>query len=187
MTATPLPAGVADPAVPDIIDGVVPLAPGHPVHTARHERAKVVASTQGSYEGMFAASVPGISVTERLLAALHACRLSRSDGLAAFYRARLVAEGADAALIDAVDVGSTANGHFPTDPRLATILSFTGKLILKPIDGDRDAVAGLQAVGLSTPAIVALGQLIAFLSYQIRVVAGLKAMVAATAENEAAA
>ncbi|REN20801.1 CMD domain protein, partial [Mycobacterium tuberculosis] len=36
----------------------------------------------------------------------------------------------------------------------------------------------LAASGLSTPAIVAMSQLIAFLSYQIRVAAGLKAMEA---------
>jgi uncharacterized protein YciW len=70
------------------------------------------------------------------------------------------------------------------DERLKTILAFAGKLILKPIEGDRAAIESLVDVGLSTPAIVALGQLIAFLSYQIRVAAGLKAMVAATGVAE---
>ena len=39
----------------------------------------------------------------------------------------------------------------------------------------------LPAAGISTPAVVALSQLIAFVSYQLRVVAGLKAMRAAAA------
>lgn len=166
------------PPVPDIIDGVVPLAAGHPVHAVRHQRDKVVASTQASYEGMFSPAVPDITVTERLLAALHACRLSKADGLAALYRSRLAISGIDPALVDAVDAG-TPLPVLP-DERLATILDFTGKLIVKPLDGDREALEALVNVGLSTPAVVALGQLIAFLSYQIRVAAGLKAMVAAT-------
>ena len=62
---------------------------------------------------------------------------------------------------------------------LVPMLGFTAKLIARPIEGDRAAVDALVRVGLTTPAIVALGQLIAFLSYQVRLVAGLQAMAAA--------
>ena len=161
-----------------MIDQAVALAADHPLYALRRERPKVVASTQGSYEGMFAPGVQGISITERLLVALHACRLSKADSLAAHYRSRLQAEGAGAALIDAVESGNTAG---VADARLSTILGFTAKLIERPIEGDRAAIDALLGVGLSTPAIVALGQLIAFLSYQIRVAAGLQAMAAAGA------
>ena len=164
-------------ATTDIIDSAVSLRAGDPVHTVRHERQKVVASTQASYEGMFAESVEGITVVERLFVAQHACRLSEAGSLADHYRDRLLVAGADPALVEAVD---SAGETSLADKRLQTILAFTGKLILKPIEGDRAAIQSLVDVGLSTPAIVALGQLIAFLSYQIRVAAGLKAMVAAT-------
>ncbi|MDM0059327.1 CMD domain protein [Variovorax fucosicus] len=166
------------PTPDDVIDQAVPLAPDHPLYALRRERPKVVASTQGSYEGMFSPAVQGISVTERLLVALHACRLSKADSLAAHYRSRLVADGADAALVDAVASG---NATPPADARLQTILGFTAKLIERPIEGDRAAIDALLRAGLSTPAVVALGQLIAFLSYQIRVVVGLQAMAEAGA------
>ncbi|MEP6720180.1 MAG: CMD domain protein [Variovorax sp.] len=162
----------------DVIDQAVPLAPDHPLHALRRQRPKVVASTQGSYEGMFSPAVQGISVTERLLVALHACRLSKADSLAAHYRSRLVADGADADLVEAVASGNAA---LPADDRLQTILGFTAKLIDRPIEGDRAAIDALLRAGLSTPAVVALGQLIAFLSYQIRVVVGLQAMAEAGA------
>ena len=58
------------------------------------------------------------------------------------------------------------------------MLAFTGKLIERPIEGDKAAVQSLAQSGLSTPAIVAMSQLIAYLSYQIRVAAGLKALAA---------
>ncbi len=161
----------------DVIDAAVPLPPGHPVHALRQERPKVVASTQASYEGMFAADVRDISVTERLLVALHACRLSRADRLAAHYRLRLEEEGADGGVIAAVDAGQVPQA---AGERVRTILEFAGKLILRPLDGDRSAVEALVRVGLSTPAIVALSQLVSFLSYQIRVAAGLQALAAAT-------
>jgi uncharacterized protein YciW len=161
---------------PDVIDQIVALATDHPLHALRRQRPKVVASTQGSYEGMFSPEVQGLSVTERLLVALHACRLSKADSLAAHYRNRLLAEGADAALVDAAD---SSKAVVPANARLQTILGFTAKLIDHPIEGDRAAIDALLRVGLTTPAIVALGQLIAFLSYQVRVAVGLQAMATA--------
>ncbi|MFZ3118919.1 MAG: peroxidase-related enzyme [Variovorax sp.] len=160
----------------DVIDHAVPLTASQATHAVRHQRTKVVAATQGSYEGLFTPGIEGISVVERLLTAFHACRLSKADSLAAHYRERLVAEKADAALIAAVEAGRIAAID---DARIVAMLGFTTKLIERPIEGDRDAVQTLVKAGLSTPAIVALAQLIAFLSYQVRVVAGLKAMAAA--------
>ena len=159
----------------DVIDQIVPLSAGQSTYAVRHERAKVVASTQGSYEAMFSSAVAGISVTERLLVALHACRLSNADSLATHYRAQLVSSHADRSLIDVVDSMASQTNF---DARLKTILHFTSTLILRPLEGDKQAIDALVAAGLSTPAIVALGQLIAFLSYQIRMTAGLQAMAA---------
>jgi uncharacterized protein YciW len=163
-------------SIPDVIDQAVPLAPEHPLHALRRERPKIVAATQGSYEGMFSPEVDGISVAERLAVALHACRAAKADSLAAHYRERLLAEGGSSALVQAAD---SADASSLADARMRTVLGFSAKLMKRPIEGDRAAIDELVRVGLSTPAIVALGQLIAFLSYQVRVTAGLQAMAAA--------
>ncbi|CAN7289913.1 peroxidase-related enzyme [Pseudorhodoferax sp. LjRoot39] len=164
----------------DVIDQAVPLAAGDALYALRRQRPKIVDATQGSYAGMFAPTVAGVSVVERLLIALHACHLSGAATLAAHYRARLQAEGADAALVAAAEGGAGAS-----DARVATLLAFTAKLIVRPIEGDRSAVQSLADAGLAPAAIVAVGQLIAFLSYQIRVVAGLQALAAAGAGGPA--
>lgn len=166
-----------DTAPADVIDQAVPLAPGAALQALRLQRPKIVAATQGSYEAMFAPTVAGVSRTERLLVALHACRLSGAETLAAHYRARLHAEDAPAALIAAADAPDRAASA--PDARVATLLGFTAKLTVRPIEGDRRAVEALAAAGLGPAAVVAVGQLIAFLSYQIRVVAGLQALAAA--------
>ncbi|MFN0183953.1 MAG: peroxidase-related enzyme [Aquabacterium sp.] len=49
-------------------------------------------------------------------------------------------------------------------------------LTTDPRHGDRAGIASLYAAGLSDAAIVALAQLVAFVAYQLRVVAGLRAM-----------
>ena len=56
------------------------------------------------------------------------------------------------------------------------MLQFAAALTTDPRNGDRAAIDALRSAGLADPAIVALAQLVAFLSYQLRVVAGLKAM-----------
>jgi len=56
------------------------------------------------------------------------------------------------------------------------MLQFAAALTTDPRNGDRAAIDALRSAGLADPAIVALAQLVAFLSYQLRVVAGLRAM-----------
>ncbi|CAB3633276.1 hypothetical protein LMG26685_01113 [Achromobacter mucicolens] len=160
----------------DIVDQLVGLAPGSQTFDVRHKRDKVAAATQGSYDALFDPALPGLPLADRLLVALYATRITPSPLLAAHYRARAVEAGVPAADIAVAESGKPADA---ADPRLAAILEFTRKLIEKPVEGDEAALKTLPAAGVSTPAVVTLSQLIAFLSYQTRLVAGLVAMKAA--------
>jgi CMD domain protein len=156
----------------DIVDRIAGLSPGSPTHATRHKRDKVAAATQRSYEALFDPALPDLSLTERLLVALYACTLSNAPALAEHYAERLASSNADRAVIDQIVQGSIQT----QEPRLRAMLSFTRTLIESPIDGDKTALERLPAAGISTPAVVALAQLIAFLSYQIRLTAGLRAL-----------
>ena len=167
----------------DLVDRIVGLKPESRTYAVRHQREKVAAATQGSYEALFDTTLDNdITLTERLLVALYACRLTPSPELATHYRERLLHIGADAALVEMADRNEPADF---TDKRLAAMLQFTKTLIEDPVEGDKSALLALPAAGISTPAVVALSQLIAFLSYQVRLVAGLKAMKASEEEAQA--
>lgn len=157
----------------DLIDRLAGLAAGSATHVLRHQRDKVAVATEGSYRTMFDPALPGLTLTERLAVALYASRLTPSAELAAHYLDRLQAAGADAATVAAVD---GARLEAVADARLRAMLAFTRKLIEKPVEGDRAALLSLPGAGLSTPEVVTLAQLIAFLSYQARLVAGLRAL-----------
>lgn len=161
---------------PDTVDRVVGFAPGSPTHAVRHARAKVVTATQGSEEALFDPALPGLTLQERLLVALLSCALVPATALAGEYRGRLAATGAGPALIDAA-----GRGEIPTaaDARLSAILRFAHTLTTDPVKADKAALLRLKDAGLTTPEIVTLAQLIAFVSYQTRVVAGLRAMQSA--------
>ncbi|OWT64113.1 CMD domain-containing protein [Candidimonas nitroreducens] len=159
----------------DVIDHIVGLRPGMALYATRHARDKVAVATQKSYELFFGPQLGGLALRDRLAVAYCACVLSKAAALGAHYRQALAAQQGGAALADALQAGSIDT----IEPaRLRAMLAFTKKLIEKPVEGDAAALKALQAAGISTPDIVALAQLVAFLSYQLRSVAGLQAMQA---------
>jgi len=161
----------------DLIDALTPLAADSAVHAVRHQRDKVVAGTQGSYDAIFDPSLGGPTLAERLLAAHHIARLTGSEVLQAHYREQLLAMPALSASEQAALDGKAVDG------RLQAILTFTRTLTERPVDGDKAALLKLPAAGLSTAEVVALAQLIAFVAYQLRVVAGLQALLESGASD----
>ena len=159
----------------DTLDRVLGLAPGSTAYEARHQRTKVVDATQASEDLLLGAPIEGLSVENRLLVALLACALTPASELAHEYTQRLKALKVDEKLVDAV---SQVNIQAVGDKQLQQILTFTRTLITAPVKADKQALLTLKASGLTTPQITALAQLIAFVSYQVRVAAGLKAMKA---------
>ncbi|WKZ83921.1 CMD domain protein [Ralstonia pickettii] len=168
----------------DVVDQIAGLEDGSATHALRHAREKVATATQGSYDALFDADLPGLPLGERLLVALYACRLTPAPELAEHYRARLANTPVDADALQAVDHGDIDT---LTDARLRAILAFTRTLVERPIEGDRDALLRLPAAGLATADVVTLAQLIAFLSYQTRLVAGLRALREAAGSGNATA
>lgn len=175
-------ATAKDTPMPDLIDTLVPLPADSRLHAVRHQRDKVVAATQGSLDAIFDPALPGLSLAERLLAAHTVARLSGSTALQAHYRARLLDGAALTPAQQAALQGDVAQG----DTRLAAVLAFTRTLTEHPVEGDRAALLKLPAAGLSTPEVVTLAQLIAFVAYQVRVLAGLQALAALAPAAEAA-
>ena len=150
-------------AASDVIDTAAGLAPSSALQTARRFRSTVVEATQASHEALLYEPVTGLSTADRLRVAVHCCEAAEAHQLAAHYRALLVQQPAGDA----------------STPTLPAMLTWAGLLTTDPRRGDRAALQALRAAGLADPAIVALAQLVAFLSYQTRVVAGLVAMEAA--------
>ena len=145
----------------DVVDRAAGLAPGDPLHAARRFRAQVVEATQASHDALLEQPVEGLSTADRLRVAAHACTIAGAPNLARHFEARLAA-----------DAGRDAT----PSPALPAMLDFAAALTTDPRRGDRAAIEPLRRAGLGDAAIVALAQLVAFCSYQLRVVAGLQAM-----------
>jgi uncharacterized protein YciW len=96
-------------------------------------------------------------------------RLNREDELASHYQG----------MVDAGDT-SLADPSFDggENTRLQAILRHTDLVTRRPKDAVTGDIAALKLAGISEPDIVRLSEIIAFVNYQARVVAGLRLMAA---------
>lgn len=157
----------------DTIDQVAGLAPGSAAHATRHQRDKVATATQGCEDALFGAELPGsLTQAERLALAHDIARVSGLPALAAHYRAGLQPQALTPALQALIDTPDAA----VADARLQAIVHFVRTLATHPAESDQAALLALPAAGLSVPDTVLLAQLVGFVTYQLRVVAGVGAL-----------
>ena len=142
------------------------------VQAVRAQRAKAITATQVCEDLLLAPALPdtGLTLAERVGVAQAVAQASGLPALAAHYAAR------------AQHPAAPAEGA-----RWHAIAHFTQLLATNPAAADRQASQALQQAGLPTGDVVLLAQLIGFVTYQARVLAGVGALAALGAAGSAAA
>ncbi|RQU46598.1 hypothetical protein DF147_13030 [Burkholderia cenocepacia] len=168
-------------AVPDTIDAAAGLREGDAIAALRRARSKVLLHTQLSEAALFDAALPDLSPVERLHAARYVARQSNAHALTDIYRTRLLDAGGTLDDIKRAD----ADAFDALPRRLGAILLHAKRLTHAPVDARAADLAALKSAGLTTSAIVALSQLIAFVAYQLRVAAAARALQARAAKEAA--
>jgi CMD domain protein len=193
----------------DVIDRLAGIKPGSALDAIRDRRPDARAQAQASYRALFAPDIPGeVSAIERFAVATFVTGLHGDAETVAFYAARLADSGASAELRRAIDAaiaaakGQGPYGSYPAGPltredstgpthriaaetrralgpRLAAAFDHMHLLVFHPRYAAPAALQALLNAGWSTTAIVTLSQIAAFLSFQIRVVAGLRVLAGA--------
>jgi CMD domain protein len=159
-------------AKPDLLDQLAGLMPGSARAQVRAQRTEVAAFTQGSYDTLLNPVDPaGVSLVERTTIALRVAVLEQSAPLIEHYRQQLAERGASAELIAAIE-HFPAGGELPA--RTAALLQHVDRVTTAPRTATPAHLAKLQTYGLSARDLVTIGQLIAFLSFQVRLLAGLQ-------------
>ena len=200
--------------IPDVIDHLAGVRPGSSLDRLRHQRPQARENAQKSYLALFQPEFPGdVTALERYAVATFVAGLHQQPRVAEFYAADLQTLGSSeivATLEAEIARGATEGpyGQYPLGPltvedvqgpeyrvsadrkdrlgsRLAAALEHAHMLVLHPRDASPAALQKLLAAGWSTTDIVTLSQLVSFLSFQIRVVAGLRALAGASAVEAA--
>lgn len=149
------------------------IGPGSPLEAVLERRANVVELTQKTYDAALAPEDPGgLSYQER---AAFACRIAKLNDDEPFQRhfeelmEELNVSGDTARIADMwFDGGS--------DGRRAALIRHVDLVTHEPKNTGTADIEKLRAAGVSDADIVRLSELIAFLSYQIRVARGLRLM-----------
>jgi len=192
----------------DVIDFLAGIAPGDWLDQLRRARPETRAQAQRSHEALFTPTAPvagQVSRAERHAVAAFVSLLHQ-QAEAADWHLQLLQELSPhwfEAVRHAAAAGATQGpyGHFPGGPltaedqdgtalqlsqalravlgeRLHAALLHAHFLVFHPRDADPQRVRALEAAGWQTDDIVVLSQLVAFLSFQLRVVDGLRVLAA---------
>lgn len=192
----------------DIVDTLVGIAPGWPLDALRARRPAARTHAEASYRALLTPAAPGdFTIAERFAVAAYVAGLHREAATAAHYAARLAVHGG-AALASTVAraVAETRTdgpkGHYPAGPlsvedsappafalsapiaaalgpKLAAGFAHAHYLVFHPRDAAPERFPPLYAAGWTADSVVSLSQLVSFLAFQIRIVAGLAVLRAA--------
>jgi len=201
----------------DIIDTLAGIEPGSALDAIRAKRIQARDNAQKSYLSLFDPIDAGdFSLVERAAVAAFVIGLHGESLVAAFYREKLAATADGAALLEAIKAeiarGKTSGpyGAYPAGPlsaedkagliyrvsadrkpvlgaRLAAALEHAHLLVFRPRDAAATDMKALLTAGWSETGIVTFSQLVAFLSFQVRVVTGLRVLGASLGRTANAA
>jgi CMD domain protein len=188
----------------DVIDTLAGITPGSPIDAIRNQRPQARIHAQASHDSLFTPlSEANASRRERLAIARFVAGLHNQPDIVAFYEKGLDDQAFTGAIATAAAAARTHGpyGQYPKGPlnaedkpgpahhvasparevlgaRLAAAFEHAHMLVFHPRDAAPPHLQALLDAGWSTTGIVVISQLVAFLSYQIRVVAGLRVLKA---------
>lgn len=198
---------------PDAVDTILGIVPGSPLDALRHRRPITRDNTQASYLALFHADqLEDAGLTERFAVAVFVALLHGNQAAATFYSQGLEEADAEPGLVawlrEAAAAGA-AQGPYgeyrepglrredrpglrwtaapeleeALGTKLAAALAHAHLLVFRPREASPDGLDALVRAGWSTTGIVTLSQLVAFLAYQLRVIAGLELLAGDTAQE----
>lgn len=184
----------------DVIDHLVGIGTGSALDLLRRSRPVRRDEIQAAYRALFAPTTDeGPTVADRFAVAAFVADLQDPDGpTAEHYFAQLDDRGLAVRIAAAAEQarqsgpwgeyrepglqGENRAGEWFTVDRsqftdpLAVVLEHAHLLVLHPRDARPQALERLLAAGWSRPAVVTWSQLISYVSFQVRVVAGLRVL-----------
>jgi CMD domain protein len=190
----------------DVMDLLAGIEPGSSLDSIRIRRLQARENAQKSYVALFEpVDFRDFAAADRYAVAAFVAGIHGEPAAAGFYLAKLAGAADQSELVEAlkgeIERGKTAGpyGAFPAGPlsvedklgliyrvgeesrrvlgaRLAAALEHAHLLVFRPRDAAPAAMQTLLDAGWSSTAIVTLSQLVAFLSFQVRAVAGLRTL-----------
>lgn len=153
----------------DAIDRAVGLLPEDALARTRRQRPEFVNGAEQCLQSVLAPQDDqGLAADLRLALALRIATLNNDPALQQDYQAQLAQYSPSASL------HALAEGSLNLDEPLATLARHSDLVTQSPAQATEQNIRLLEQAGFTSGQIVALSELIAFVNFQTRVVAGLR-------------
>lgn len=158
----------------NIFDSLIAKASGitadHPLADVVAGRTNIIELTEAAHDAALVPDPPGgISHPERAALACRIARLNNEDVLAKHYESMIGNDSAAASIADTAFDGED-------DACLKAMIRHTDMVAVDPKQAVAGDIDSLKAAGIAEDDIVRLSEINAFVSYQIRLVVGLRLM-----------
>ncbi len=160
----------------DVVLELVGIEPGSPLAAAVAKRADIFELTQTTHDAAITPGDPGgLPYGMRAALACRIARLAENADIERHFRAVLDRAGASEAERRVAELDLSGE-----DRRTRALIRHADLIACDPKSATGSDIGLLGEAGVSDPDIVRLSELVAFVTYQIRVVVGLKLMRAAS-------
>ncbi|CAN7217012.1 CMD domain-containing protein [Aminobacter sp. LjRoot7] len=157
----------------DVIAAIVGIEPGSELAAVVAGRADIMALTQQTHDAALTPAEPGgLTHAERAALACRIAKINDAGDFEAHFEALLDSSGATGDTARIADIWFDGG----SDIRLKALIRHVDLVAHAPKDATRRDIELLREAGLDDADIVRLSELVAFVSYQIRVAAGLRLM-----------
>lgn len=164
-------------AATDVVGQILGIEPGSPADQIRARKPEYVEQNEAYYRAVFepdAESEAAFSARDRALVAIRVASHTGSDAVVEWYTKLASRLGATDGVISSV---RNISAHsFPEEPEFAAAIARADRVTLDPVTTTTEQIQELQSAGFSPARILALSQTIAFVAYQVRHIAGLRAL-----------
>ena len=160
----------------DTIDAILGVEPGSAIGALRAEKPELARQDQAYYLAIFdptAASAAEFSLRDRALVAVRVASHTDSQAVAGWYAAIAADAGASA---NEIERTRDLTNAWSESTRLGAALRHADLLTTAPSTATAQDLQNLKDAGLTPAGILSLSQTIAFVSYQLRLIAGLRAL-----------
>lgn len=160
----------------DVVNAILGVDDTSPIVALRNQKPTLVAELQDYYDALFhpsEESAAALSLADRYVIAVRTAWFTGSEAVANWYAALASGAGvSDEVLTSARDVTLPWTGASALD----AAIRHTDLLTTHPADARPADLQALKDAGFTPAGIVSLSQTVAFVNYQLRLIAGLRAL-----------
>jgi CMD domain protein len=160
----------------DVVNSILGVGDNSPIANLRNQKPTLVTELQDYYDAIFQPdpdSAAALPVADRYVIAVRVASFTGSDAVANWYANLATGVGVDEAIVtQARDNSSAWTGATPLD----AAIRHTDLLTRHPSAAQPADLQTLKDAGFTPAGIVSLSQTVAFVSYQLRLIAGLRAL-----------